>query len=412
MTKRILLVCHGHPFETIGGVGQVVEQLTTHLPKQGWEVHVLVPSTHKWLASISITSNIETWGILHKLHRPIRRWSQSWKDEKTNDRLFEWIRDLNPSVIHIHHLNELPWEWLLQGKQILRYHLWLTLHDYAIPCARGQLLNQHLQLCDGPNDSRCTDCIRPWLALDGWKRQGMGMIHQPNLSIAARNDLTVRLLSAIDHIDAPSQHLIEHFRHIYPSIQIQHCTLPMPAIEESQHTHTTSDIHHRFLFVGSIHPSKGLHILLRAFVLLRQRRSNVRLSIIGHDSPSDVVSNYGQIWKDFTTTVSNIDWIGTVSHQEVLKQMNQHQTLVLPSLWRENSPIVVREALQRGMHVICGEGGSYELSPAIIQVKPISVNALMTRMNEVVGQPLPSRQTYPLPENTISEWVQSALASV
>ena len=31
--KRILLVCHGHPFETIGGVGQVIEQLVAHLPR-------------------------------------------------------------------------------------------------------------------------------------------------------------------------------------------------------------------------------------------------------------------------------------------------------------------------------------------------------------------------------------------
>ena len=30
-------------------------------------------------------------GTLHSLHRPVRRWSQSWSDNQVNDQLVEWI---------------------------------------------------------------------------------------------------------------------------------------------------------------------------------------------------------------------------------------------------------------------------------------------------------------------------------
>ena len=408
ITKRMLLVCHGHPFQTIGGVGQVIEQLVTHLPKQGWEVHALAPSSNTSLRQISITSTQQSWGTLHSLNRPIYRWSQSWRDEKTNDHLLRWVEQLHPTVIHIHHLNKLPWEWLLKGKESIAYHLWLTLHDYAIPCSRGQLLDRHLHLCDGPRPIRCKDCVQSWLTLDGWQRKGLKIIHRPDGSISERIDLAATLLSAMDHIDAPSLNMINHFKQLYPTIRIRHCQLPMATVEpmRSQEERTVNG--HRFLFVGSIHPSKGVHILLRAFAMLQKSHPSVRLSIIGQDSASDVVHNYGQIWKDFAGNTCNVDWIGTLSHQDVLKQMSQHQTLVLPSVWRENSPIVVREALQRGLHVICGRGGSHELSSTILHVQPLSVSALMNKMKTVVHQTLPSKRTYPPPENTIFEWVQNS----
>ena len=77
----------------------------------------------------------QPWGTLHRLRRSVRRWSKSWSDNKVNEQLIEWISTLKPDVIHLHHLDGIPWKWLIDGKQQDSYRLWLTLHDYAIPCA-------------------------------------------------------------------------------------------------------------------------------------------------------------------------------------------------------------------------------------------------------------------------------------
>ena len=411
MKPKMLLVCHGYPFESIGGVGHVVKQLTEHLPKLDWDVHVLVPATSRWMSRVYISSTPLAWGTLHCLHRPIRRWSQSWSDKRTNDQLLEWVSRLKPDTVHIHHVNGLPWEWVIDGKDTQRYRLWLTLHDYALPCARGQLLHRYLERCEGPQTNRCTNCLQPWLTLDGWMRTGSTISHLPEGIVSKRIALAHRLLSTIDRIDAPSQHLITQFRRLYPSLTVEHCHLPMPKVERTEAQRFYNHDNHRFLFVGSVHPSKGIHLALRAFTRLQRNHSRISLTIIGHHSASDIVPSYVRIWRDFANSFPNVDWLGSRSHEFVLHQMLSHHTLVLPSVWPENSPIVVREALQRGMHVICGNGGSFELSPSILRAEPLCIRTLTQRMKEVMNLPSPTSVTYPSPEKTIAEWIGQAIDS-
>ena len=241
-------------------------------------------------------------------------------------------------------------------------------------------------MCEGPQTNRCTLCLKPWLTLDGWQRKGFSIKHQPDTVVAHRIKLAHKLLESMDWIDAPSQNMIDQFRKIYPNVSIAHCTLPMPTVTTTIPEQRKSDEdNHRFLFVGSLHPSKGLHLVLRAFAILQQHHPKISLGIIGHSSPSDIIPSYERIWKDFSESFPNIEWLGVERLTTVLQQMLVHHTLVLPSVWHENSPIVIREALQRGMHVICGNGGSTELSPSVHRVQPLSVSHLMYRMKEVMN---------------------------
>ena len=59
VNRKILLVCHGYPLENIGGVGQVIEQLTTYLPTLDWDVHVLAQK--KWLRHSTLSLQ-KPWG--------------------------------------------------------------------------------------------------------------------------------------------------------------------------------------------------------------------------------------------------------------------------------------------------------------------------------------------------------------
>ena len=179
------------------------------------------------------------------------------------------------------------------GKNELKYHLWLTLHDYAIPCARGQLLDHHLQLCDEPSTRKCTECIQSWLPLDGWKRQGLSLVHRPEGTLGERIDLAQRLLTAMDHIDAPSFNMIEHFKHLYPDISIEHCHLPIATAEQHPHEPTSETGSHRYLFVGSIHPSKGIHILLRAFARLTKEYTQYNVE---HHRTGESIGCCEQLW--------------------------------------------------------------------------------------------------------------------
>lgn len=408
MIKRILLVCHGYPFETIGGVGQVVEQLVQNLPMLGWEVHVLVPKPCKWNNTLQMESVQTAWGSLHILNRPIQRWSEAWNSKATNQFLVDWTDNLQPDVIHIHHLNALPWKWLITTKYKNHTRLWLTLHDYALPCARGQLLNTHLQVCEGPTIERCLECIQPWLGLDGWQRQGFRIAHSPSPLVKLRLEEVKDLLSACDYIDAPSMNMIAQFQKLYPDLQVEHCKLPMPRLKHHIPSQR-SNSDHRLLFVGSIHPSKGVDILLRAFKEIRTLFPDSVLTLIGPSTQCDFYPQYSQIWEDYAKQVDGTRWMGPLSHEDTMKQMATHDTLVLPSVWKENSPIVVREALQRGLNVVSGRGGSHELSKNIIQATPLSVFHLKQTLIEILKTPRPTPIVYPPALETIQNWIECAV---
>ncbi len=384
MKNKYLIICHGYPFESIGGVGQVVRHLVEQLPQKGWDIHVLVPSKVHFRADIKSTPT--DWGTLHQLQRSSWRWSKSWNDRSSSNTLLNWISELAPKVCHFHHLNGLPLHWSKELPKHIFVH-W-TLHDYALPCSRGQLFDRYWSVCSGPTEVKCQDCISPWLQLET----------DPEI-VQQRLSLGLEILHRSDLIDAPSRDLIQRFHHIDPSLTIQLCNLPIdsyiaakPLIKQSR----------SLLFVGSLHPSKGLHLLLQAMHHLHQE---VHLTIIGHSSNSDLHPSYESTWKNMALRNPNITWIGECSHDEVLVTMESNEILLLPSLWPENSPIVIREALQRGLHVICGLGGSRELSSQITIVDPVSVQGIVNAIQNTIIKAPPKPLNYPTPETVIQEWL-------
>ncbi len=396
----LLIVAHGYPTQTIGGVGQVVQQLLEHLPNLGWDVHLLVPKrTRSRILRPTLVQTSYSWGTLHTVLRYDFRWSTSWMDRQTDSLLCNLLDRIRPRRIHIHHLGGLPLEWLLAHKNSV---LHMTLHDYTLPCARGQLLDRNLQVCAGPSSTACATCIEPWTPFE----------RNPESAISTRLRIVSRVLHKADQLDAPSHDLIKRFKAIYPTLHISHCELPIALAPQPPYTsdqpyrsEQKAETIPRCLFVGSLHPSKGLHIALQAFVRLD---ISATLSIVGSHSPSDVQPQYEHIWKDFATQYPNIKWLGSLPHGELLRLMDKHDVLILPSLWPENSPIVIREALQRGLRVVVGRGGSKELSNSIIQADPLSVHNVCQALQQALKTPQEPPQTFPSPRSTIAHWIGSA----
>lgn len=385
--NRILLVCHGHPFETIGGVGQVILRLVEILPSLGWTVHVLVPQNTRGYKKPWIERREQPWGTLHILHRSMVRWSSAWLDRQGDDEIVKLLKSEHIEYIHVHHLNGLPFQWLTRLPDTFVH---ITLHDYAIPCARGQLLNRNRSICTGPSMENCLTCIEPWLTLES-----------SNHVLYNRMTVTHRVMMSAQKIDAPSKDLCQRMSTLYPDIQIDVCQLPMQASNTIPIPADTST--HQLIFVGSIHPSKGLHILLQAMHRLRQ--TSFHLTIVGGPTDCDLDPEYAHTWLNLAKELPNVSYLGPCRHDDLLNAMASAQCLILPSIWPENSPLVIREALQHGLHVICGEGGSVELSDSITQVRPLSVYNLTQAILNIPTMSIPA-QIYPDPRVVIEHWVQ------
>lgn len=125
-------------------------------------------------------------------------------------------------------------------------------------------------------------------------------------------------------------------------------TYPRPSLEHSKSATL------RLLYAGRIHESKGVEMLLEAVAMLA-RDHDVSLALAGR----------GQQEEELRARFGSEPWcrfLGFVSHAELADRMMESDLLCIPSIWAENSPGVVIQALGLGLPVIgSARGGIPEL---------------------------------------------------
>jgi len=109
----------------------------------------------------------------------------------------------------------------------------------------------------------------------------------------------------------------------------------------------------KILFVGRLHPIKGLELLLRSLDYLSKFRDDFELHIVGDGPLIHKLKNYAVNYK--------VRFYGFLSKREIAELMRRSAFLVLPS-YQENLPCVVIEAHMAGLPVVASRvGGVVEL---------------------------------------------------
>jgi glycosyltransferase involved in cell wall biosynthesis len=116
-----------------------------------------------------------------------------------------------------------------------------------------------------------------------------------------------------------------------------------------------------FGFFGQIHPFKGLLPLLSAFKALDQlppeRTSGVRLRVHGAYldlNPPDYIAAINDL---LARTAERVTFVGAYDAHDLDRLMSAIDWVVVPSVWWENSPLVIQEAFAHRRPVICGDIG-------------------------------------------------------
>jgi glycosyltransferase involved in cell wall biosynthesis len=102
------------------------------------------------------------------------------------------------------------------------------------------------------------------------------------------------------------------------------------------------DSHRKLLYVGSVTTAKGVGDLLEALSLLRQRGTNVTLSVIGRDPDGSMIAFARKLG------ISDaVDFVGVVANEDVPAAMLAADAVVIPSRhdYPEGLPLTIYEAL-------------------------------------------------------------------
>ncbi|MCB0063780.1 MAG: glycosyltransferase, partial [Caldilineaceae bacterium] len=217
------------------------------------------------------------------------------------------------------------------------------------------------------------------------------------LPFAGRNRYLRRMAGLIDRFIAPSAFLRQQYiAQGWPAdailtlangmdrrrlLQVEGVVLPEPPARP------------HFGFLGSLAWQKGVHLLVEAFNQLPPpAQANASLTIYGSDQAFPA---YGAELRALAAH-PHIRFAGPIAYDQVGAALQQLDVLVVPSLWYENSPLVIQEAYVVGVPVIASDLGAL---PEKVEdgvtgrlFPPGDSAALATLLQEFITQPMLSAQ--------------------
>lgn len=217
----------------------------------------------------------------------------------------------------------------------------LYLHDYKVVCPTYNLLKDSkiCEECSGKSFFSCTVN----------KCKGNSLIKSFVLSLESiYNNKVHDAYKYVDKIISPSLFLRDKVKELgfVHNIEVLHNPLDVTSVATPFKNRDTS-----LLFIGRLSEEKGINILIN----LAKGLSQYKIKIVG-DGP------LRNTLVDEISLLSNVHYYGYQEKEVIEEMMRESKYLLIPSIWYENNPMVILEALAMGLPVIgTNRGGIPEL---------------------------------------------------
>lgn len=139
------------------------------------------------------------------------------------------------------------------------------------------------------------------------------------------------------------------------------------------------------VFLGRLVSDKGTDVLLEALRILQAQGLTPRLTIIGTGPEQEPLQELAQKLQ----IGSLVEFVGTKSGDELVRLLNRHQIMVIPSRWAEPFGIVALEGNACGCVIVGSEGGGLKdaIGPCGVTVPNGDASALAQVLSELLANP-------------------------
>lgn len=356
---KILQVVDGFPPKLLGGNRIYTYYLSKELAKKH-EVHIFYSVIGD--AEKTFTAHFERENLLiHELMIPretlreIRKYL-FFEDIDTDKRIItafkETLKEINPDIVHFENL--VGMSGLISSAKEFDVPVILTLHDYSFICPNSLLLRYDYTICNGPSPRKCRECRIKGRASRA--SELLSQYHIPetltkilieyvlkifnNSERFRRRSEKIRtlILKKIDKIIAPSKFLEKVL------VKYKISEEKIVYVENGYNLEAFNNFKKKkkekdkiiFGFVGRISQEKGIHVLIRAFNTIPEDKAELRIY--------GVIPKYKHAYakKLLENAKNNIRYMG--KYTDVKIPYSEIDVLVYPSIWYENSPLVLAEA--------------------------------------------------------------------
>jgi glycosyltransferase involved in cell wall biosynthesis len=251
-------------------------------------------------------------------------------------------------VFHFHHFWSVGTDLILQLMALFPQATFvLTLHELLAICLRdGQMVRSvNNSLCSRQSDIECHMCF-PKLDKDQFR---------------ARRLFFYDFLRRFDLLVAPSLFLAQRFVDwgVDREIMVLENGYNPPTVTPQGNIQNDANLTKRFAFFGQATLFKGLDIFVAA--ASQVNRNDMSFAIYGCDQ-SRFSEQFGARWDAALEKLGpRLQFLGPYDPQSVFELMQHNGWIVVPSIWWENSPLVIQEAFLAGRPpIVANIGGMSE----------------------------------------------------
>jgi glycosyltransferase involved in cell wall biosynthesis len=360
---KVLLIAHNHPSAYPGGAEEHALELYREMRDSHDVEPVLLARVGAPLADQFVPHAGTPFGLLdsdtHQLAVYTDDSDFDWLNLTLREKriltgdLHDFLLAQRPDVIHVHHVAYLGVDLFRLAKNALPdVPIVFTLHDYFPICHRGGVMvrTRDDELCTHASPRRCNECFPDISPADFFMRKRFIESH----------------LSLVDLFVAPSRFLLERYVEWgIPREKIvysEHGRSPAAPVEAASRRAARNQLG----FFGQLNPWKGITVLLKAMKSLADEAAeggpeairDTHLWVHGTKVEGHFDGFDQELDELIEATEGNVTLGGRYSRKDLPELIANVDWIVVPSIWWENSPLVVQEAFQHGKPVICSGIGA------------------------------------------------------
>lgn len=352
---HILKIIHGYPPNYNAGSEVYSQSICNQLSKTH-KVSVFTREENVYAPCFSIRSeHVNDNLTLYFVNNP--QGKDGYRHQQMDNNFTDLLKKLNPDVAHVGHLNHLS-TGLIDELNNLKIPIVFTLHDFWLMCPRGQFLTRSIgtednfKVCNKQEDKKCaTDCYNVYFS--GKEENEKTDTENWSNWINQRMAETNAIIDKVEIFIAPSNYLRDRFINDFnvPENKIIYLDYGFPTEYLTQTEKSNEKTDFTFGYIGTHIPAKGVNILIEAF---KQIEAKASLKIFGRSNgqSTNALKEMAKIAKN------NIEFAGEyINHNLANDVFSNVDCIVVPSIWGENSPLVIHEAQACKVPVITANFG-------------------------------------------------------